>query len=70
MKYNVNKINSKYDFLINAPSYIGEPKSNTFMFISKKVEYMYRRSLSYVRCNIRTISGSEEVKREWEQQVI
>lgn len=40
MKYNVHQINKKYDFEVGAPSYIGNPKSNTIMFITKKIEYL------------------------------
>ena len=38
MKYNVSGIVEGHDFYVEGMSYIGEPKSNTAMFISKKVE--------------------------------
>ena len=35
---NVKELDNRYDFEITGPSYIGRPVSNTFMFITKKVE--------------------------------
>lgn len=35
---NVKTIDKNYDFEIKGPSYIGRPVSNTFMFITKKIE--------------------------------
>ena len=35
---NVNSIDKKYNFEIIGPSYVGRPVSNTFMFVSKKIE--------------------------------
>lgn len=35
---NVNRVNKQYDFEIDGPSYIGRPVSNTFMFVTKKIE--------------------------------
>ena len=38
MKFEVKRIVPNKDFLIEGLSYIGAPRSNTAMFISKKVE--------------------------------
>lgn len=38
MKINVSKYSSRYSFQIYGTSYIGAPRSNTAMFITKKVE--------------------------------
>ncbi len=38
MDYNVNQINPRYDFIVSGASYKGNPKCNTAMFITKKVE--------------------------------
>lgn len=38
MEYNVNRISEKHDFFIYGVSYAGKPRSNTMMFITKKVQ--------------------------------
>lgn len=38
MEFDVNRIVAEKDFFINGTSYIGAPKSNTAMYITKKVE--------------------------------
>lgn len=35
---NVNTMNKDYDFEVIGPSYIGRPISNSFMYVSKKIE--------------------------------
>lgn len=40
MRYNVSKIVSGKSFVVIGISYIGAPRSNTAMFISKKVEHL------------------------------
>jgi UDP-3-O-[3-hydroxymyristoyl] glucosamine N-acyltransferase len=40
MRYSVRNISDKYDFYIDGASYAGEPRNNTMMYISKKVEYL------------------------------
>lgn len=40
MRYNVNRISDKHNFIITGVSYAGKPKSNTMMYITKKVEYL------------------------------
>lgn len=38
MNFNISQLDPRYDFRITGASYAGKPKSNTVMFISKKVE--------------------------------
>lgn len=40
MEYNVNRIIENRDFMIYGMSYIGAPRSNTAMFITRKVEHL------------------------------
>lgn len=40
MEININTISSDYNFMIRGASYAGTPKSNTTMFITKKVEHL------------------------------
>lgn len=65
MKYNVNKISSKYDFVIYGVSYIGEPKSNTVMYLSKKVEHLLKNLYKTRECLVfaeNTIDIPNELK--------
>lgn len=50
MEYNVKEISSDYDFMIYGVSYIGEPKPNTVMYISKKVEYLLENLYKVREC--------------------
>ena len=40
MRLNVSKFCPDKNFFIEGPSYIGKPRSNTAMFITKKVEHL------------------------------
>ena len=40
VRYNVNRISDKHNFIITGVSYAGKPKCNTMMYITKKVEYL------------------------------
>ena len=40
MDLNVSKYSTKHSFGIFGTSYIGAPKSNTAMFVSKKIEHL------------------------------
>ena len=57
MEFNVSKIVKDRDFSIYGMSYIGEPKSNTAMFITKKVERLLHALESVENCLIFAESG-------------
>ena len=40
MEINVSVLSVEHDFLIQGASYAGSPKSNTMMFITKKVGHL------------------------------
>lgn len=50
MKFNVGEINSKYKFEIKGVSYIGEPKANTAMYITKKIEQLLLKLTNVEQC--------------------
>lgn len=52
MEYNVHHISSQHDFAISGVSYIGNPKSHTAMFVTKKVEYLLNNMDGCFNCLI------------------
>ena len=40
MPINVSTIDPAYSFEVETASYVGEPRKNTVMYITKKVEYL------------------------------
>jgi UDP-3-O-[3-hydroxymyristoyl] glucosamine N-acyltransferase len=40
MRYSVSNISGKYDFYVEGASYAGNPRNNTMMYITKKVEFL------------------------------
>ena len=57
MKINVNEVNSNYEFDIVGVSYIGQPKSNTVMFVTKKVEELLMNLFNVEYCLVFVESG-------------
>lgn len=67
MKINVNRIIEDKNFNIVGMSYIGAPKSNTAMFITKKVEYLLVSLESVSECLVFAENGmcvSNELKEK------
>lgn len=50
MRFNVNEIDDRYDFFIDGASYAGNPRNNTMMFITKKVEYLLDNLSGHEQC--------------------
>lgn len=40
MEFNVHKLSAEHDFVVTGVSYIGKPRPNTFMFVTRKVEHL------------------------------
>lgn len=59
MKYNVNLIDTRYDFDVFGPSYIGKPKSNSVMFVTRKVEHLIQALYEVKECLIFAEKGIE-----------
>ena len=65
MAINAGAIDSRYDFLIEGVSYAGNPKDNTAMYISKKVERLLHNLEGRKNCLVfceRTIEIPEELR--------
>lgn len=63
MKLNVNSISEKYDFYITGASYAGEPRNNTMMYISKKVERLVDELFGKEHCLIFVETGMKIPKK-------
>lgn len=59
MGINVNTVSANYDFEIHAASYVGKPKDNTVMFISKKVEQLLENLDGTKHCLVFAEEGIE-----------
>lgn len=59
MEINVSKYSDKHSFLIFGASYIGKPKSNTAMFISKKIGHLINSLKDVNECLVFAESGLE-----------
>lgn len=59
MRYNVNLIDKQYDFVVTGPSYIGQPQSNTVMFVTRKVKHLMRALYGVKECLIFAERGLE-----------
>lgn len=67
MEYEVKQLNPSYDFKVTGVSYIGEPVSNTAMYITKKVEYLLENLKKSKNCLIFAEDGitiPEVLKKE------
>lgn len=67
MEYLVNKIDKNYHFTVNGVSYVGNPKKNTAMYVSKKVSYLLDKLKTLQNCLIFAEVGievSDDLKRE------
>lgn len=59
MEYFVNQLDSNYNFMINGVSYIGNPKMNTVMYVSKKVAHLVKNLENCQNCLIFAEDGIE-----------
>lgn len=57
MEYEVKQLNPSYNFKVTGVSYIGEPASNTAMYITKKVEYLLENVRKSKNCLIFAENG-------------
>lgn len=67
MEYKVSNITSEYDFSICGASYAGNPKDNTMMYITKKVEYLLTNLSGRKNCLVFVENGMQvnaELKRD------
>lgn len=65
MEYNVQRISSEYNFIVKGVSYIGNPKPNTAMYVSKKIFYLLENLRDMQECLVFVEDGmevSDEVK--------
>ena len=59
MKFNVKSINQNYNFDVFGPSYIGRPKSNSVMYVTKKVSHLIEALNEVRECLIFAENGIE-----------
>lgn len=67
MTYNIKELNPNYDFEIQGASYVGEPRDNTMMYVSKKVEKLVDNINGHKNCLIFIENGidvPENLKHE------
>ena len=57
MSININRFYKDYDFEITGASYIGKPKSNTVMYITKKVESLINNLIEVKDCLVFAETG-------------
>lgn len=57
--YNVKDISEKHDFTVRGVSYIGNPKINTAMYVSKKVAHLVKNLEGLQNCLVFTEEGIE-----------
>lgn len=66
MKYNVSALNPQYDFDVTEPSYVGNPKDGTVMFITDRVSKLVENLKGHNRCLVfitKGINVSKELQR-------
>ncbi len=59
MMFDVRKISEDHSFMIKGVSYVGRPKSNTAMFVTKKVEHLVTMLQSVNECLVFAEDGIE-----------
>ena len=59
MEISTNRYSSEQDFLISGASYIGAPRSNTAMFVSKKVGQLITTLSNVKECLVFAETGLE-----------
>lgn len=67
MEYSVRKLNPNYNFIVSGVSYIGNPKMNTVMYVSKKIDQLVENLASTRNCLVFAEEGievSDELKRQ------
>lgn len=67
MPINVSTIDPAYSFEVETASYVGEPRKNTVMYITKKVEYLLQAVENTPHCLIYAENGvtvPEKMKRD------
>lgn len=52
MQFNVNKIVPGMNFCVYGTSYVGNPKPNTAMYITKKIEHLLQNTTAFFNCLI------------------
>ena len=67
MEFLVNELDSNYNFTVDGVSYIGNPKTNTAMYVSKKVAHLVQNLETIQNCLIFAEEGIEvpdELKKQ------
>jgi UDP-3-O-[3-hydroxymyristoyl] glucosamine N-acyltransferase len=59
MQYCVSNVSGKYDFFVEGASYAGNPRNNTMMYITKKVEYLISNLKGKSECLVFVEKGME-----------
>lgn len=59
MKFEVNEINPKYSFDITGVSFIGEPRDNTMLFVTRKVQHLLDNLKGHVNCLVYAEEGMD-----------
>lgn len=59
MKFDVNEVDSKYSFIITGASFIGEPRDNTMLFATKKVQHLLDNLKGHRDCLVYVEEGME-----------
>lgn len=57
MQFNIKQLYPDYDLIICGTSYIGEPKENTALYVSKKVERLIDNLKNYKNCLVFAENG-------------
>jgi UDP-3-O-[3-hydroxymyristoyl] glucosamine N-acyltransferase len=66
MQYSVKNISGKYDFCVCGASYAGNPRNNTMMYITKKVEHLISNLAEKKECLVfveKGINVPDEMKK-------
>lgn len=66
MEYLVNKLNPDYCFAVEGVSYIGNPRENTAMYVTKKVAHLVENLESFKNCLVFAEEGVE-VTDKWKK---
>lgn len=62
MRINVKEFDENYDFAIMGTSYAGDPKPNTVMYVTKKVEHLVQNLAHVTQCLVFVENGMEVSK--------
>lgn len=70
MQFNVNKIVPEMNFYVYGTSYVGKPKSNTAMYITKKIERLLQNTDIFFECLIFAESNIDIPSKIFEKNAV